>query len=56
VTGKHAVHKIDGDALLVSSTKEYGSTTVPFYRLRFMELYFGGIHLIVKKYLNFRKE
>ena len=44
VTGKHAAHKIDGDGLLVSSTKECGSITVPFYRLRFMELYFWGVH------------
>lgn len=34
MTGTHAVHRIDGDALLVSSTKEYGSTRVQFYRLR----------------------
>jgi len=27
-----------------------------FMQLYLMELYFGGIHLIVKKYLKFRKE
>jgi len=29
---------------------------VIFTHLYLMELYFGGIHLIVKKYLKFRKE
>jgi hypothetical protein len=50
VTGKH------NHLYILTTDLQYDSNFRKFTQLYLMELYFGGIHLIVKKYLKFRKE